>query len=136
MKVVVDTNVMISGVFFGGKPRQVLDLWQSNRFELLCSSEILEEYEDVLYRLVKRSKHKDGNLVHSFMLNLSSMSTIVETIDTGEYSSDPDDDKFVQCAVSGKALYIVSGDSDLLELKRVNEIEIVTVNDFLERMSN
>ncbi|MCF7823513.1 MAG: putative toxin-antitoxin system toxin component, PIN family [Candidatus Marinimicrobia bacterium] len=136
MKVVVDTNVMISGVFFGGKPRQVLELWYSKRFELLCSPEILEEYEDVLYRLVKRSRQREGDLVHSFMLNLSRGSTVIEVDDTDLYSSDPDDDKFVQCAVSGKALFVVSGDSDLLELGQVKDVEIITVNEFLERMSN
>lgn len=136
MKVVVETNVMISGVFFGGKPRQVLDLSQSKRFDLLCSPEILEEYEDVLYRLVKRSKQKDEGLVHSLMLNLSKGSTIIEPDDTDLYSRDPDDDKFVQCAVSGKALYIVSGDSDLLELGQAKDVEIITVSEFLERMSN
>ena len=51
MQVVVDTNVLISAVFFGGKPGQILEAWQQKKIELVISTEILAEYVDVLHRL-------------------------------------------------------------------------------------
>ena len=55
MRIVLDTNVLISGIFFGGNPRKVLEKWQEKSFTLLTSVEILEEYEQVLERLQSRS---------------------------------------------------------------------------------
>ena len=55
MRIVLDTNVLISGVFFGGNPRKILDLWQEKAFELVASSSILNEYEEVLIRLLRIS---------------------------------------------------------------------------------
>jgi len=61
VRIVLDTNVIISGFFFGGIPRNILELWRKRSFELICSPEILEEYEDVLFRLIKKSGKGDVN---------------------------------------------------------------------------
>ncbi len=135
MRVVVDTNVLISGIFFGGLPRKILELWRAKDFELVCSAEILEEYEDVLYRFEKKSKSADDSLVQKFMNMLTRDSMVIHPTHTRKISSDPDDDKFINCALSGRALYIVSGDSDLLEIKEVEGIKIITARDFLDKMS-
>ena len=135
VRVVVDTNVVISGVFFGGLPRKVLEYWRAKSFELICSPDILEEYEDVLDRLAKKSKVRDNLLVPQFMKLLVQDSTVIHPSHRVKISRDPDDDKFINCALSGKALYIVSGDSDLLEVEEVDGIKIIIARDFIERMS-
>lgn len=56
MRIVLDTNVVVSGVLFGGNPRLVLDFWREDSYELICSPEIIDEYEDVLNRMLKRLK--------------------------------------------------------------------------------
>ena len=132
MRIVIDTNVIVSGVFFGGIPRKVLELWRGNSFELICSPDILEEYEDVLNRLVRKTKKANNQLVEGFMRLVVQDSTVIQPRHDRKLSRDPDDDKFVNCALSGKALYIVSGDSDLLDIKEVDGIDIVTAREFVE----
>lgn len=136
VRVVIDTNIVISGIFFGGNPREVLKLWNQKKFELVCSHEILEEYEDVLFRLVKKTKKRDEIFVHSIISLLSKNSDIIIPEQKHQISRDPGDDKFIECAISGKAIFIISGDSDLLDLMNVSGVEIITAREFLERLSN
>jgi len=135
MRIVLDTNVLVSGIFFGGNPRKVLEKWQEKSITLLTSVEILEEYEEVLERLQSRSKRKTKSIVSRTMSLLSRESTVIEPSSDVHLSRDPDDDKFINCALSGSAIYIVSGDNDLLELKAVQGIEIITAKQFLDRTS-
>jgi len=67
---------------------------------------------------------------------LTKDSIIVQPGQKVQLSRDSDDDKFIDCALSGKALYIVSGDNDLLEIKNVEGVEIITAREFIDRMSN
>jgi len=132
VRIVIDTNVIVSGVFFGGLPRNVLEFWRRNSFELICSPDILEEYEEVLNRLVQKSKKADNQLVERFMKFVVQDSTVIHPKHDLKVSRDPDDDKFVNCALSGRALYIVSGDSDLLDIEKVDEINIITTREFID----
>ncbi len=133
MRIVLDTNVLISGIFFGGNPRKVLEKWQEKSFTLLTSLEILAEYEEVLDRLESKSKKKTKSIVAK-TVNLLTRETevILPSVDV-HLSRDPDDDQFINCALSGSAIYIVSGDNDLLELKEVQGIEIITAKQFLDQ---
>jgi len=88
MRIVVDTNVIISGIFFGGVPRKVLQLWRENAFKLICSPEILEEYEDVLKRLEKKTGRSESNLVPQFMKLLLRDSTIIQPSHKRQLSRD------------------------------------------------
>jgi putative PIN family toxin of toxin-antitoxin system len=135
MRIVLDTNVLISGVFFGGNPRKILNLWQEKTFELISSPSILNEYEEVLNRLQAKSKKTDLKLVQSTMKLITLESIVINPTHDLHLSRDPDDDKFINCALSGSAFYIVSGDNDLLELEEVEGVQIVTAREFLERMS-
>ena len=135
MRIVVDTNVVVSGVFFGGFPRKVLEFWREKSFELICSPEIVEEYEDVLNRLERKAKIRDNSLVTRFMKLVLKDSTVIYPSHHQQISRDPDDDKFINCALSGKAIYIVSGDSDLLDIQQVGKIKILTAREFVEKMS-
>ena len=135
MRIVLDTNVLISGIFFGGNPRKVLEKWQEKSFTLLTSVEILEEDEQVLERLQSRSKKKTKSIVSKTMNLVSRDSIVIDPSSDVHISRDPDDEKFINCALSGSAVYIVSGDNDLLDLKAVQGIEIITAKEFLDRTS-
>jgi len=134
VRIVIDTNVIASGVFFGGPPRQVLQLWREKKFDLICSPDILDEYDDVLNRLVSKTGKADLNVVYRFMQILIQDCEVIIPRHTQKLSRDPDDDKFINCALSGKAFYVVSGDSDLLDIEEVEGIKIITAREFLEAL--
>ena len=129
MRIVVDTNVIISGLFFGGNPSKVLMAIVDSKVNALATKEIINEYINVIERMMT-------NKTKSFELaTLDILFTSFELIDRKtvlELSRDPDDNKFIECAIDGNAMYIVSGDNDLLVLKQYNDIKIITVNDFCD----
>lgn len=116
MRVVLDTNVVVSAVFFGGTPGRVLAAWSAGRFVLILSPAILEEYRRVGHELGLR--HPDVNAAFEPVLALIAMNaTIVDAPAlVAPVSADPDDDKFLAAAAAAQAPVIVSGDRDLLEV--------------------
>lgn len=123
MKAVIDTNVLMSAVFFGGQPGKILSYWQADAFELVVSQAILDEYRWVGNNL----QDKFGNLgFDPIFAIVSSKSTLVGAQSLPrQISRDPDGDKFIACAVSASAGYIISGDKDLTDLKSYKKIKIV-----------
>lgn len=133
MRVVVDTNVLISGIFWRGTPGRVLDALAANQFTLCVSAPILDEYLEVIDRIAaKTGRPEVARPWRSQLLNLGDVTEITYHYDD---CRDPDDAMFVECAVSAKALYIVSGDDDLLTLGTVENVEMVTAAAFLQRLS-
>ncbi len=131
MRIVVDTNVIASAIFFGGKPYQLLHYIMEDRVDVVASKEIVDEYEEIVLRL----KQKYPSISTRIPLQeILSRFEIIRVSSDIHVSRDPDDDKFISCAVDGKCLYIVSGDSDLLSIGNYGDIEILTVADFLNRL--
>lgn len=131
MRIVIDTNVLASAVFFGGKPYQLLQYIMESRVNVVASKEIVDEYEEIFDRL----KQKYPSLGIKIPLsNILAKFEIICVSSDVHVSRDPDDDKFLSCAVDGKCLYIVSGDNDLLSIGSYEGIEILTVADFLNRL--
>ena len=130
MRIVVDTNVLISGVFFGGMPRKVLSAVISKEITACATEEIIGEYNEIVQEMISR---KQGHLSSDILAPLIGTMEIVEAKTKVELSRDPDDDKFLGCAKDAKALYIVSGDKDLLVLEEFDAIEIITAKEFCER---
>lgn len=130
MRVVLDTNVFVSGIFFTGPPYQILKAWQQQRLDLVVSAPILEEYRRVGKRLANQFRGVDLNPV----LDLVTAGTVVvEPEELPEpVCDDPDDDKFIACAISGRARYIVSGDKQLLRLSGYQDVEILTPRQFFD----
>jgi len=129
MRIVVDTNIIISGIFFGGKPRKLLEKCFSGTLQMVCSEEIFIEYTETIERLTKKSGRNIGKEIETLLTeNLE----FIENRFSDSYSRDPDDDKFINCALSGGIKYIVSGDQDLLVLEKINGVKIVGVSDFLK----
>ena len=130
MKVVVDTNVLISGVFFGGMPSRVLEAWRDGRIDLVVSPDILEEYRRVGEELAERFT---GVSLAPLLALLVMTAEIIETPGLPEQvSRDPEDDKIIACALAGDCKCIVSGDKDLLEVSGYQGVKIVAPREFLE----
>lgn len=127
MKVVLDTNILISGIFWGGKPRLVLEYWRDGRFHLLTTTDILEEYLRVLIKI----GHRDEDLVADWTDYITCNSLMVLKTRRLNACRDSDDNKFLECALSADADCIVSGDDDLLVLNGIQGIPIIKPSRFL-----
>ena len=135
MSVVIDTNVVVSGLLFSGTPSRLVSLWKAGLIEPVCSKEILDEYLRVLaYPKFSLSETEIGFLLNHEILSYFRAIDINRGNHEVIIESDPDDEKFILCALADKCNFIISGDRHLLELKSYHEIEIVTPSDFLERM--
>jgi len=128
MKVVLDTNVLVSGIFWKGKPSSVLDRWAKDEIQVFMTTEILKEVRETLTEL---DRTPDKALSRHWLLFILENSTILSCKTTVKVCRDPNDDKFLDCALSAGAKYIVSGDNDLLSLTRFQSIEIVNPAVFL-----
>ena len=134
LKVVIDTNVFISS-FFGGIPREIIDYWKKGEITLCLSQEIIEEYIEVLNRLGLKDKNEIQNLTKLFAEGYHAIFT-AKTPDIEVIEDDPDDNKFIECAVALDSKIIISGDNHLKNLKKYVDIEIMSPKKFMERMLN
>jgi putative PIN family toxin of toxin-antitoxin system len=130
MKIVVDTNVLVSGVFFGGLPRKILSAIVGKKITACATTEIINEYEEIVQEMIER---KQGHINQTILAPLIQSMEIIESVTRIEICRDPDDDKFIECAKDSRALYIVSGDKDLLVLGEYENIQIVTAKDFCQK---
>ena len=132
MRVVLDTNVVVSALLFTGISSKLVPLWQGGVITALVSRSILEEYLRVLsYPRFKLSEGDIRGLIQEELL------PYVEVVKPGRrlrvVDRDPSDDKFVECAVAGKARVIISGDKDLLSIGRYRKTLIQSPAQFLEK---
>jgi len=130
MKIVIDTNVLISGVFFGGFPRKILRSIVDRIFTACATVEIIDEYKEIVQEMIDR---KQGHMNTDILAPIIRALEIIETASDVKISRDPDDDKFINCAKGAHALYIVSGDKDLLVLRQYENIQIITAKEFCEK---
>jgi len=131
LKVVLDTNVLVSALLFKGELSKLLSLLKQRKCILLFSEETLNEIIRVLhYPKFALTEKEIDYLLQSEIL---SYAKIVETVlkFNKEVCRDREDQKFLELAVSAKADYIISGDKDLLDLKKINKIRILSPNEFL-----
>ena len=130
-RIVVDTNVLISAVFFKGKPGVILEAWRTGSIEILLSEEILKEYSEVLKRLSKKYPSIDTSGIMSVF---ATGCRIVEPENIGkQICADPEDDKFLAAAISGEAEIIISGDKHLLDVNGYSGLEILRPAEFIDR---
>jgi len=133
IKAILDTNVLISGVFWKGPPFEILKAWQEQRFRLAISLPILEEFRRVLDEF---AKERQMLVLNSVLKVIELRSEIVKPVPFSEpVCSDPDDDKFLEAAIAAGADYIVSGDKALLNVKFHHEVEVVRPSRFLKLLS-
>ena len=130
MKVVIDTNVFISS-FFGGNPRKIIDLWKKERMTLCLSKDVLDEYIDVLQRVGLKDENEIEELLSLFGKGFNILFT-TKTPKIRAVKDDPDDDKFIECAVALKAEVIITGDKVLKAVSEFMGIKILTPEQFLK----
>jgi len=129
LRVVVDTNVYISAIFWGGKPRHVIDLVRDGKIQIFASEDIEQEVLDKLMTKFGLNSDDAGRVMADF-------STFTKPIRISRrihaVRDDPDDDKFIECAVECSAGFIISGDKHLLKMKKYKGIAIVNAATFLK----
>ena len=131
MKIVIDTNVVASAVFFGGRPRELLEKLLLGEVTAFVSREIVEEYRETMLRLQEKYPARPVTVP---LTQIVTACRLIEPTTAVHVCRDPDDDKFINCAVDSKSLYIVSGDHDLLAVGTFQDVEVVTVADFFTRI--
>ena len=124
-RLVIDTNVLVSGIFFSrGNEAQILGQVLDGRSILLTSLDTLEELREVLARPKFQLTQPEAFAI--FRMVLSRCEIIVNPEKARAKCRDPDDQKFLDCAIAGKADYLVTGDLDLLVMERVGRTLILT----------
>lgn len=132
MRVVLDTNVFVSGVFFSGPPHRILPPWFGGKLRLVVSPEILEEYSRVGEELADRFRGIDLRPILELVAVTADMVSAVDSVEP--ICSDADDDKFFLCAISAACKWIVSGDKHLLAKSGYGGVEVMKPRDFIERV--
>ncbi len=130
MNIVLDTNIFVSS-FFGGKPKEIIDLWKEGEVTLCLSRAIIDEYINVLRRMNLGDEQELIELITYFKKGINCLFT-ANPPKLNIVERDPDDNKFIECAVSAEAKYIITGDKDLLDIKSYFEIIIISPAEFLE----
>lgn len=130
MRIILDTNVFVSGVFFTGPPYQILKAWREGRVKLIVSPEIIEEYERVGKILAEEFPSINLQPILDFV-------TIKAEIIPAErlserVSDDPDDDKFLACAISANSKIVISGDRHLLKVSGFRGIKVMKPRPFVD----
>ena len=130
MRVVLDTNVFVSALLFTGTVSEIVPLWQNGTITVLLSREILEEYLRVFsYPKFQLSEAEIKSLIEEELLPFVTVIKPKRRLRVVE--RDPSDNKFLECALAGKAQVIISGDKDLLSIGHYQRVRIQTPAQFL-----
>lgn len=128
-RIVIDTNVLISAIGWDAKPEECLELVFEGQVDAFATQSMIDELSEVLeyekFDFSENEKQKFLEIVVSEFHFIDSEISV-------NLADDSDDDKFLECAKSANADYLISGDSDLLEIEEYGGISIVTPEDFLE----
>jgi uncharacterized protein len=130
VRIVLDTNVFVSGVFFSGPPFRILKAWRDGRLELAISEEILDEYRKVGDELAEQFPAIDLRPVLELVIVKAKLFTSWNLSEP--VCEDPDDDKFFACALASESKVIVSGDKHLLKVSNYRGIKVLRPREFVD----
>ncbi len=135
MRVVLDTNVIISALLWSGAPNQILQLAEAGQLTICLNQSILDELIGVLRRRkFQRRLQAVGKSVDEMLSALLPLVQVYAPATApGAVPEDPDDEMFIACALSAGATFVISGDEHLLALQKYEQIRIVTPTQFLRR---
>jgi putative PIN family toxin of toxin-antitoxin system len=129
-RVVLDTNVLVSALLFSGELSQIVDLWQQGKVIPLISRETFDELRAILdYPKFSLNQDEIQSIIENEILPYFEVVEIKEKV--RGVCRGPGDDKFLGCALSGAAHFIVSGDKDLTIMKNYKTIRIMKTSEFL-----
>ena len=130
LRIVADTNIYVSAILFGGLPEDFMMLAKAAKFKLYISLPIFEEIRKVL--VLKFSA--TDMVIETALRTIRAATHLVQPRPFPEIviERDPSDDRILECAVAAYANIIISGDRHLRDLNRFENIEIMTIRNFLE----
>lgn len=132
MRIILDTNVLASGLFFPGIPLQILKSINQGKYRIIVSQEIVDEYKRTIDKLADRFPNVINANTQLELIILSSdicqPQKLIEPV-----CADPDDDKFISCAIAGKTKIVISGDKHLLDVSGYKGIEVLTPRQFVDK---
>jgi putative PIN family toxin of toxin-antitoxin system len=131
VRLVVDTNVLISGAFFPGPSSRILDACLHGRCQLVLSPPIFDEYVRVGEEFTKKRPNVDFARLLELLVGTSELVQAREL--PQPVCDDPDDDKFIECALAGGAKIITSGDKHLLSVSGYSGITVMRPRNFVDR---
>jgi uncharacterized protein len=130
VKVVLDTNVFVSGVFFSGPPYRILKAWRDGKLELVISSDILDEYSRIATILAEQFPPVNLQEILEFV---EKEADFYDAPALSEHvCDDSNDDKFLACALASETEIIVSGDKHLLRVSGYRDIEVLKPKAFVD----
>jgi putative PIN family toxin of toxin-antitoxin system len=133
LKLVIDTNILISAALSAqGAPAQLV-LCTLARHRLVFSQTTFDELRTRIYR-PKFDRYISLDDRERLLRDFSASAIWVEAGEPGQYCRDRDDDHFIEAALKAQAHYLVSGDKDLLEAPRLQELQVVSVHQALEAL--
>jgi putative PIN family toxin of toxin-antitoxin system len=131
VRVVLDTNVLLSAILFTGTPGRILDAWRSGEVELVMAPDIVDEYVRVADRL---EEHYAGVEIQPIIALFVQNATLVSTTFLqSPVCDDPDDDKYLACARASGTDTVVSGDKKLRAVSGYEGIRILTPRQFVDQ---
>ena len=129
MRVVLDTNTLVSALLFSGTASRLVPLWQSGRVTMLISGPILKEYlRGLAYPKFRLTDEEIRDLIEEEILPFTE--TVTKPRRVLVACRDPHDRKFLECAIGGRARFLITGDQDLRELGRTLGVTILGVGEF------
>ena len=129
IKAVLDTNVFVSGIHWSGTSEKVLRLWFLNKFRVVSSAQTVDEFVRIMISFKVPMKIEDILWWESLILEKSELVVPSKKIEI--INDDPDDNKFIEVALEGKADYIVTQDKHLLKIGEFRKIKIITPEEFV-----
>jgi putative PIN family toxin of toxin-antitoxin system len=137
MRLVLDTNSVVSGLLWAGAPRHLLDAARAGQVTLHTTLVLLTELDDVLRRAKFAPRlNAAGVTASTLVVGYAALATLVAPAPiTPVVLADPDDDAVLACAVAAPVDAIVSGDQHLLALGAYHQIPILTASDALTRLA-
>jgi len=131
IRVVLDTNVLISALLSKGELTRMVGLWQRGKMIPIISKETFDELRTVLeYPKFSLSRAEIKSLIEQEILPFFEVVNVSKHVKGA--CRDPGDDKFISCAISANADYIVTGDKDLSDLKKYQSVRIIHASDFIK----
>lgn len=132
MRIILDTNVLASGLFFTGIPFKILQGLKQGKYRTIVSQYIVDEYKRTVDKLARRFPNVINANAQLELIILSSdicqPQKLIEPV-----SVDPDDDKFIACAIASKTKIVISGDKHLLNVSGYKGIKVLTPRQFFEK---
>ena len=129
LTVVFDTNILFSATGWRGKPFECVELARTGKIQAVTCAELMDELAEKMELKFGFSAEQSAETIARYLsfLRLVKIPNTLEAV-----PRDPDDNAVIECALEGKATHVISGDKDLLDLKKFRNIEIVRASEFLE----